>query len=214
MLVVSVAATVLLCALAIPRSARAQEEVTFAPPWEGLLRYAGEFGGFRIAAGVGYRGFVDVSRQELPSPDIVIVSPGGILTPPAPCIQPDANTIRCPILNLNGLQIDFGAGNDRLDTTRYDSPTLAGFSAQFHMGAGNDRFLGGPLPENWFGGPGNDFAKTGAGDDRLIAGAGNDRMFGDLGIDFFLGGKGKDLGRGGAGNDRGNGGPGEDDFRD
>ena len=158
-----------------------------------------------------------MSSQATPSPDIVFFSPGGIQPPPlgAPCIVPNPDTVRCPLANLESLLIQFeGGGNDRLDTTRYDSPTTAGLDLAFRMGEGNDRYAGGPLDEDWFGGPGNDFAKTGAGRDRLIGQAGNDRMFGGLGIDFFSGGPGRDFARGGKGDDRGNGGPGEDNFKD
>ncbi len=195
-----------------PGAARAQDKPAFEP-WVANLRYAGEFAGFRLG-GTTYHRLVAVSDETVPSPDIVIFSPGGILPPPQPCIQPDPNTIRCPILNLQSLEIQFGSGNDRLDTTRFDSPAQTGFELRFRMGEGNDRFAGGPLDEDWFGGPGSDFAKAGAGNDRMIAGSGNDRMFGDLGIDFFLGQAGRDFARGGPGNDRGNGGPGEDNFRD
>ena len=186
--------------------------------WAANLRYAGEFAGIRIASAVGYERRLEVSSQQTPSPDVVFFSPGGIQPPPAgaPCIAQGADIVRCPLANLESLVIQFGGGNDRLDTTRYTSPTTAGFDVDlaFRMGDGNDRFAGGPLDEDWFGGPGNDFAKTGAGRDRLIGQAGNDRMFGGLGIDFFSGGKGNDFARGGGGDDKGSGGPGKDDFRD
>jgi hypothetical protein len=217
-LAIPIAIAVALCALLLPRGSRAdapaRAAVDFAPPWEGLLRYAGEFGGFRIAAAAGYQGVMRVSHEELPSPDLVIASPGGIQPPPAPCIAPSADVVRCPIAGLQFVGFQMGAGNDVVDGTRFDAPTQAGIRLEFRTGPGSDRFLGGPLPERWFGGPGNDFAKTGAGNDRLIAGAGNDRMFGGLGIDFFSGGRGRDFARGGGGDDRGSGGPGDDNFRD
>jgi RTX calcium-binding nonapeptide repeat (4 copies) len=199
--------------LSAPGTARAQADDDY---WTAQLRYAGEFAGFRLASATGYERRLEVSSQQTPSPDIVFVSPGGIEPPPigAPCIVQGADTVRCPIMNLQSVQIQFGAGNDRLDTVRYSSPSTAGFDIGFRMGQGNDRYAGGPLDEDWFGGPGNDFAKTGAGKDRLIGQAGDDRMFGGAGIDFFSGGKGNDFARGGGGDDKGSGGPGKDDFRD
>ena len=191
--------------LAGPGTARAQEGVD---SWTAQIRYSGEFAGFRIAAADTYQRRLDVSTQQTPSPDIVFLSPGGIQPLPlgSPCIVQSADSVRCPLANLESLLIQFeGGGNDRLDTTRYTSPTTAGFDASlaFRMGEGNDRMAGGPLDEDWFGGPGNDFAKTGAGRDRLIGQAGNDRMFGGPGIDFFSGGRGNDFARGGGGRRQG-----------
>jgi RTX calcium-binding nonapeptide repeat (4 copies) len=199
--------------LSTPGMARAQADDDY---WTANLRYAGEFAGFRLASAVGYQRILDVSSQQAPSPDIVFTSPGGIQPPPlgAPCIVQSPDIVRCPLANLQSVQIQFGPGNDRLDTVRYTSPTTAGFDIGFRMGEGSDRFAGGPLDEDWFGGPGNDFAKTGAGADRLIGQAGNDRMFGGAGIDFFKGGRGNDFARGGSGDDEGFGGPGKDDFKD
>lgn len=211
---------VALCASVAPAGAPADPQGRAALEvddfWQAQLRYAGEFGGFRIAAAVGAGPNDDLSVSYLatPSPDIVFVSPGGIAPPPSPCIAASVTVVRCPATALASLDVGMGPGKDRVDTVRYDSPSLAGFSAMIQTGPGKDRWLGGPLGETWIGGPGGDFARGGAGNDRFIGGPGNDRMFGDLGIDFFLGGTGQDFARGGKGNDRGNGGPGDDNFRE
>jgi hemolysin type calcium-binding protein len=184
--------------------------------WEGQLRYQGEFAGFRIASAPS-----TIRDRELyvgtvttPSSDLVFTDAAGVTPPPFPCIQGGTTTIRCPTANLISLDITFSGGNDRLETMRYDLPTIAGIQTSFEMGAGNDIWLGGPLPETWFGGPGNDQGRGGSGSDRFFGGQGNDRMLGGLGIDFFSGGPGRDFARGGAGNDKGSGGPGNDNFKD
>ncbi len=124
-------------------------------------------------------------------------------------VSPPASLwVRCPATALASLDVGMGPGKDRVDTVRYDSPSLAGFSAMIQTGPGKDRWLGGPLGETWIGGPRRRLCPGTGGNDRFIGGPGNDRMFGDLGIDFFLGGPGQDFARGGKGNDRGNGGPG------
>ena len=217
----------LLCGLAValsvcvaPASASADPQGRAALEvddfWQAQIRYAGEFAGFRIAAaaGAGPNDQLSIGYQATPSPDIVFVSPGGIAAPPSPCIAASLTTVRCPATGLAALDVGMGPGKDTVDTVRYDSPTLAGFSAAIQTGPGKDRWLGGPLGETWIGGPGSDFARGQGGNDRFIGGPGNDRMFGDLGIDFFLGGPGRDFARGGKGDDRGNGGPGDDNFRD
>jgi Ca2+-binding RTX toxin-like protein len=182
--------------------------------WEAQLRYAGEFAGFRIAAavGAGPNDQLSISSQATPSPDIVFTSPGGIAPPLPPCIAVSLTVVRCPSNGLESVDVGMGPGKDRVDTVRYTSPTIAGFTIQ--TGPGQDRWLGGPLGESWFGGPGGDFARGGAGNDRFIGGPGNEWMFGGPGIDFFRGGPGADLARGGPGNDRGSGGPGNDNFKD
>jgi RTX calcium-binding nonapeptide repeat (4 copies) len=219
--------THLLCGLAVALTASVAPGSASADPrgraalevddfWQAQLRYAGEFAGFRIAAaaGAGPNDQLSIGYQATPSPDVVFVSPGGIAPPPAPCIAASLTTVRCPAAGLTVLDVGMGPGRDRVDTVRYDSPSLAGFTAMIQTGPGRDRWVGGPLGESWFGGPGGDFARGGAGNDRFIGGPGNESMFGGPGIDFFKGGAGADFARGGSGNDRGFGGPGNDNFRD
>jgi Ca2+-binding RTX toxin-like protein len=211
---------VALCASMAPAAAPADPQGRAALEvddfWQAQLRYAGEFAGFRLAAavGAGPNDQLSISYQATPSPDVVFVSPGGIAPPPSPCIADNVTMVRCPATGLTVLDVGMGPGRDRVDTVRYESPSLAGFTLTVQTGPGNDRWLGGPLGETWVGGPGGDFARGGAGNDRFFGGPGGDRMFGGPGIDFFRGGAGNDFARGGAANDRGSGGPGDDNFKD
>ncbi len=198
---------VALCASVAPAGAPADPQGRAALEvddfWQAQLRYAGEFGGFRIAVAVGAGPNDDLSVSYLatPSPDIVFVSPGGIAPPPGAMYRRQRHSGPLPRHRATALDVGMGPGKDRVDTVRYDSPSLAGFSAMIQTGPGKDRWLGGPLGETWIGGPGRDLANGQEGTDSFIGGAGNDRI---------LGGPDNDIIRCGAGNDRFNDGPGRD----
>lgn len=185
--------------------------------WGVTLRYAGEFGGFRIAAAAGADPDDRIVISYVttgPAPDLLFLSQNGIAAPPPPCLAASPQVVQCPATGLISLVAVTGAGNDYIETSSANGPAISGMRIKIKTEAGNDTWLGGDLAETWEGGAGNDLGRGRGGRDRLLGGAGNDRMFGDLGIDFFLGGPGRDFARGGKGDDRGNGGPGDDNFKD
>ena len=108
---------------------------------------------------------------------------------------------------LDGLGIDFGAGDDSnqsgiegIDTFidggagddelfGYDGP-----SSEIEGGSGDDRIVGG-------GGLSGEILRGGAGNDDIQGLSGNDQIFGDVGDDALVGGAGGDTINGGLGRD-------------
>lgn len=83
------------------------------------------------------------------------------------------------------LQVDGGAGDDKLKATKGDN-TLIG-------GAGNDDLKAGGDSDLFEGGAGNDTLSGSSGNDTLIGGAGNDVLDGGAGNDVLVGGSGNDV---------------------
>ena len=81
---------------------------------------------------------------------------------------------------------------------------------QIEAGAGNDRLFGAGGADFISGGAGDDRIAGGAGDDTLEAGEGNDQIIAGRGDDFVQGGFGEDRLWGEAGNDELDGGDGND----
>lgn len=112
------------------------------------------------------------------------------------------------------IEINGGAGDDRIVTGRADSLMLGG--------SGNDRLTGAQFDDTLKGGSGDDRLDGGAGTDLLQGQQGHDRIFGGGGDDQLLGGSendrlhgeaGRDRLVGGDGNDQLSGGDGNDDLR-
>ena len=108
------------------------------------------------------------------------------LTPVAPCVTADANTVTCPSAGITALTID---GRDLDDMINVGAGTVA---TTINGGAGDDALTGGSAVDTLNGGPDAD---------RLDGGAGNDTLNGDAGDDTFLGGVGNDAFTGGIGTD-------------
>jgi Ca2+-binding RTX toxin-like protein len=141
------------------------------------------------------------------SPDLVVGDLAAGIADPIPtiCVRVDPTIIRCPLLMIDGVNIDLGPGNDTLsgksltDAPGYDISQLP-FRAI--LGAGRDVALGGPGPNVIFGGAGRDLIMGGPLDDKLFGGAGNDFLVGEEGNDLFqCGGGPHDLFNDGPGRD-------------
>jgi hypothetical protein len=105
--------TTLVIALAAPAPAAANEP---DDSWVALLRYSGEFAGFRIAAPSppAFQDRITLGHQAQPSPDLTIANPAEVPLPPLPCVQADPTTIRCPIDGLVRVTLETGAGDDQV----------------------------------------------------------------------------------------------------
>ena len=134
------------------------------------------------------------------------------------------------------LQVNGGAGNDRIDASA--APTN-GVALALYGGDGNDTLIGsagtdylsghanndviegrggtdyidgGTGSDSVSGGDGDDFVSGGADDDVIEGGIGNDTLYGATGNDVIFGGEGKDVIAGNQGNDKLTGGKGADQF--
>ena len=100
------------------------------------------------------------------------------------------------------IEIDGGAGNDRIVTGR--APSL------MSGGSGHDRLTGAQFNDTLKGGIDNDVLKGGGGNDQLSGHQGRDVLSGGAGNDLIVGGDDTDSLSGGDGNDRLHGGAGND----
>jgi Ca2+-binding RTX toxin-like protein len=100
------------------------------------------------------------------------------------CFAVSVNTVTNTGRIIGG--IDFGNGNDTLDTA------AGNISGTVLMGAGDDSFIGSAFADN---------ASGGIDNDTLNGNSGNDILNGNGGADILIGGLGRDLLTGGTGND-------------
>ncbi|MEM6561235.1 MAG: calcium-binding protein [Planctomycetota bacterium] len=98
-----------------------------------------------------------------------------------------------PYSELVGVEVDAGAGDDRIETGNYRVPMT------FIGGRGDDTLSGGGLGDTLSGGPGNDVLDGQAGSDFLEGGRGDDRLFNDR--ERFAAARAGDTVTGGAGAD-------------
>src|SRR5207302_1136674 len=75
-------------------------------------------------------------------------------------------------VNVNGVSVDAGAGNDRVMLMRASGANAVKVNATILGGAGDDYLQGGS---------GNDSINGGAGNDTLLGGLGNDTLNGGTG---------------------------------
>jgi Ca2+-binding RTX toxin-like protein len=194
---------VALCAgVAPPTAAAGPPAQTTQDDFYGVtLRYAGEFGGFRIAAASTFNDVVNVTSA---SGDIRIFSATGIADPIPPfCVRGDSMFVRCPLTGLTEVEANLGPGNDVWGvgiTQGIDAAALEVFIA--YLGAGRDQAAGGIVPNEIHGGGGRDDILGGPARDLLFGDGKNDILFGLGGNDRFRCGKGnRDRFNDGAGRD-------------
>ncbi len=104
------------------------------------------------------------------------------------CVQDSAVRAYCTVGD-DGLRIDLGNGDDRLDVA---PESALGFALVADGGAGSDRLTGAFGVETLLGGDGDDALDGRGGDDRLDGGPGLDQLDGGAGGDLVLGGDGDD----------------------
>jgi Ca2+-binding RTX toxin-like protein len=181
--------------------------------------------------GVGLTGSAGNDQLEIEGPSVgldgrmyfFIRDPGGVFGGVPPCFRFSPTEIHCLADEVDGFEIDLGAGDDTLDITGElaeeieieggdgdDDIELGSARDVANGGAGDDTIDVGAGDDQIDGGAGNDRINCGAGDDRVEGRAGADRVDCGGGDDTVGGGAGGDTLGGGAGNDRLNGGSGRD----
>jgi hypothetical protein len=139
-------------------------------------------------------------KQESAGPIILLTNPGAAPAPSGPTIvvkdltRTDNNTFTFDATKVQSIEVDLGAGDDRLDSF-INLPTTV------RAGAGNDFVQTGAAADIVFGGDGHDQLFGGDGPDQLLGEGGNDLLVGEGGNDTLIGGEGADLIMGGSGND-------------
>jgi Ca2+-binding RTX toxin-like protein len=108
------------------------------------------------------------------------------------CTHSEATGTQCP-LGPGGIDVAMGGGNDTVSDLSLASGALGDDVLRVDLGAGDDKFNGGPGAESVVGGAGNDELKGAGGDDKLDGGDGNDKLNGQGGRDQVLAGNGDDV---------------------
>lgn len=108
----------------------------------------------------------------------------------------NGQTLSFPLGQVDHLEIDNGAGDDRTFLGGTNEPCYA------FAGTGNDFIMGGGSDDTLTGGAGKDSISGAAGADRLSGSGGHDLLAGEGGNDRLYGGAGNDVLSGGSGADR------------